>query len=84
MLADKSLASLLSERLNPVAGRYRYKDSQPNIRQNSWNLVNESGNVKDTIRKLTNSTNLDLRGLTETEPLSEDRAWAGPRSPTHV
>lgn len=38
---------------------------------------------KNSTEKPTKSTNLDLYELPETEPSTENHAWAFPRSPTH-
>jgi hypothetical protein len=43
MLADRRLAYLASERLDPAADGNRCRDLQPNIRQSLGNLVGKSG-----------------------------------------
>jgi hypothetical protein len=39
---------------------------------------------RDSTGRPTESTNLDPRGLLETEPPIKERAWTGPRPPTYM
>ena len=49
----------------------------PRSRRGGRRIV-EAIEIKDTIRKLTESTKLDPKGLTETELPTRKQAWAGP------
>ena len=46
--------------------------------------IEEPEEDRDSTGRPTESTNLDLWGLPETEPLTKEQAWAGPRPPAHV
>jgi hypothetical protein len=67
--------ALSPERLFPEADGNRCRDAQPNIKPSSGSFVEEweielsqLERVKDTTRRLTESTNLGPWRLTETEP----------------
>lgn len=78
-----------TERLHPTVDGSKCRDPQPNIRQILGSFVKESGinmskqGVKDTIRRLTGSTNLGQWGLTEPGPPISEQAETGP-IPTHT
>jgi hypothetical protein len=48
-----------------------------------WGVMWKSG-LKDTTRRLTESSNFDPWGLIETELLTKEHAGAGPRPLTHL
>lgn len=71
------LCYTLEPSINVIRATYgsRCRDLQPNIRQTLKNPVEEEkeglkepSGVKDTTRKPTESTTLDLQRLTETDP----------------
>jgi hypothetical protein len=78
-----------SQVLFPFTSNSWWKQMQrpiPDIRQSSGSLQESRkglriGQGKDSTRRPTESTNLGLWGLTETEPSTKEHVWTGPRPP---
>lgn len=89
MVEDRSLVRLSSERFHPATDKSTCRDLQPNIRQSSGELVEDSekdwGNQNDQghMQRSAEPTNQGSCGLTETEPPTKELAWTGLRLPTH-
>ena len=82
MLIDWCLVQLSSERLHPATDANRWRDSQPNTNQSLGESFGKGDQrivgtreFKGITRKLTESTNLASKGLTETEPPLREPTW---------